>query len=370
VRLKSLTIEYLNKCNLKCAHCAVSASSDLSDKVRLADAKDWVAIAKRYGITELYISGGEPFLAFEELCDLVKYSSLLGIKSTAYTNAFWAPSMGSARDHLLPLHENGLNCLHLSLDCFHEKEGIPFQNLINIASVAHDIGLKVILNIVQTKNREIDYDFIKRTFGKYAINLEYSFAKSVGRATKLPGDTFIKESGDNLKKGCRYYANPLISAKGEVFACGGAYLLAGAHNPLRLGNVHDDPLPNIIEKFFDLKLMHPIATFGPAFLNELVGKDKSAPINNKSSCICEFCSYLLNNEEDVFVIQKKLQNPDPELKFKLKLAELAYKNIDLLNTGRIAPGIVLFCKSNFPTFVNLARRAVHNMRGYLRKERL
>jgi len=361
MQLKSLTIEYLNRCNLNCAHCAVSASSNLSDKVRLVDAKEWVAVAKRYGITELYISGGEPFLEFEELCDLVKYSHLLGIKSTVYTNAFWATSPENTRNHLLPLRESGLDCLHTSLDCFHEKEGISLQNLVNVASVAREMDLKVILNIVQTKDKEIDYNFIKRTFEKHAVNMEYSFAKSVGRASELSGKAFIREKRCNMKKGCRYYANPLISAKGEVFACGGAYLLAGAHNPLKLGNVHEIPLSDIIERFFNLKLMHSVATFGPFFLYELVAKERRLPVKNKFSCICEFCSYLLNDEENARIIQKKLENPDPELRFKLKLAELAYKNIDHLSTGRITPHIVLFCDYHFPTFIKFARKVINGI---------
>ena len=358
--LESLTIQYLSKCNLRCEHCVINASPDSSDKIGLKDAKNWIRTAKDCGAKDIYLCGGEPFLVFEELCELAKHSNSLDLRFNTYSNAFWARSLQGVREYLLPLQRNGLNSLKLSLDCFHMKEGVPLENLLNAASVANDIKLNLAIEVTQTKRKELSYNFIRKMFRNYKVHFEYDSVKPFGRAASLNKNVIIKEKKDNYKRGCRNYANPLISPKGKVFACGGAYLLANEVNPLYLGNAYHIPLSRLIEKSSHLKLLHLVATFGPYFIYELINSKERLSIRG-STYVCEFCCKLLNSEENVSIINEKMENPDSDLKIKLGLAELSYKNVNNLRVRRFNSQLVRFCRYRFPSLWRFIRMSVKSV---------
>jgi MoaA/NifB/PqqE/SkfB family radical SAM enzyme len=54
-------------CNLRCAHCFINCSpeSDALDFMTLEAVLDWLEIARRHGVREYYVTGGEPFMHAE-----------------------------------------------------------------------------------------------------------------------------------------------------------------------------------------------------------------------------------------------------------------------------------------------------------------
>jgi hypothetical protein len=361
--LKSLTIEYLNKCNLNCEHCAVNAGVEAFDKVELNHAKEWIKIASTYGATDVYICGGEPFLVFDEICELAKHAKSLSLNFTTFSNAFWASTIKNAQKHLFSLQRNGLTSLHLSLDCFHLRQGIPLQNFINAASVANDLGLNLTLNIIQTQLKEISYNYIRRLFKDYKVCFQYGTLRPWGRAINLDKKIFMKEKKENLKSGCRNYASPIISPKGDIFACCGAYHLANSINPLRLGNIYDISFPDTIDKFSNLKLLHLIATFGPYFIYKLILNRDKIFLNNRIH-ICEFCSFLLNRKENIDLINERLKNPTKELKINLNLAELSCKNSERLRTHNLTSGWAEFIRFHCPALWEFATQRVRALKRF------
>ena len=73
-------------------------------------------------------SGGEVFLQFNILANMIKYASSLGLRTTCTTNGFWATSYDVALEKLTTLKKNGLTKLGLSMDYYHQ-EFINIQNL-------------------------------------------------------------------------------------------------------------------------------------------------------------------------------------------------------------------------------------------------
>ncbi len=51
-------------CNLRCAHCFISCApeNDTLDFLTLETVLGWLEIARRYGVKEYYVTGGEPFM--------------------------------------------------------------------------------------------------------------------------------------------------------------------------------------------------------------------------------------------------------------------------------------------------------------------
>ena len=351
----SLTIEYLNKCNLRCAHCAVGASPEESDKIKLEDAKNWITIARDYGAKEISICGGEPFLVFDELCELARHSNSLGLDFVTFSNAFWAQTPEKTQEYLFPLKETGLTSLHLSFDCFHLREGIPLENFLNVASVASDIGLDLVINVLQSKRKEISPNFVRKTFKDYRVHFQYTSLRPLGRATGLNRKLFIKEKRDNYKKGC-LSPGLLIGPRGGAYACCGAYHLANSTNPLKLGSVFNVPFPRIIEKFSNLKLLAPLTIFGPSFIYDLIKLEEKG-FSDNSLYSCDLCCNLLNSQENVKIINEKLESPDQDLKVKLEIAELFYKNRVKVKLSCCNSGLVRFCKHRFPALWGFTVRA-------------
>ena len=358
----SLTIEYLNKCNLRCAHCAVKASPEMSDKVELGDAKNWITMAKKHGANEISVCGGEPFLVFDELCELAKHSSSLGSPFVTFSNAFWAQTPEKTRKYLAPLKKNGLAELHLSFDCFHLMQGIPLQNFRNVALVADEIGLKLVLNVLRTKKNEITPNFIKRNFKNYGMQVQYTPLRMLGRAANLDRKIFVKEEKDEFDKGCMS-PGLLISPRGEAYACCGAFHLANSANPLRLGNAYASSFLDIIERYKNLKLLLPLVVFGPSFINKIIGL-KEKEILRDSYFSCEFCCKLLNSEKNVRIINEMFENPTQNLKMWLKIAEMYYENKHRVQLSRFNSPLAKFCRNRFPAAWSLMARVEKNISKY------
>ncbi|MDD5431739.1 MAG: radical SAM protein [Candidatus Omnitrophica bacterium] len=355
--LEILTIEYLDKCNLSCAHCAVNASPSGDNKLSLEDAFSCILAARDHGVKCISLAGGEPFLVFEELCNIAQYSNSLGLKFNTFTNAFWAKDLAETKKFLEPLYSKGLSSLHLSLDCFHLEEGIGIQNLINIAKVAKKLGLKLTINVLQVEQGKISYSYVKKLFKGYDIIFEYESVMPMGRAAKLR-NRLIKDNLKNYSSGCRSFGSPIISPKGDVFACDGAYLLAGQGNPLKIGNIHETPVKQIFSKFCGLTLVNFIATFGPSSICEFVNP-QNIPVYGDSKHTCDFCNRILNIKENSDAIIEKFKLPDSALKIKLELTEICSKNVYSLRTQE-SPWdwkIKKFCRAKLPTFLSIWRFA-------------
>ncbi len=111
--LREVKIELTNKCSRNCKHCSSNATSD-SLNVKELDFNSVVKIikeAKLMGVETIVFTGGEP-LMYKGLCELVKLTSSLGMKSTIYSFAY---RNDQTLNQYRKLIENGLNKIIYSL---------------------------------------------------------------------------------------------------------------------------------------------------------------------------------------------------------------------------------------------------------------
>jgi len=78
--------EVTNACNLRCRHCYVAAGERLKEELDTSKALRLVDELDRIGVTDITISGGEPFLR-SDLWRIVKEIKSRKIPCTLYTNA-------------------------------------------------------------------------------------------------------------------------------------------------------------------------------------------------------------------------------------------------------------------------------------------
>lgn len=130
------------KCNLKCRHCMYACSPRWrGDWIPEEDALKVLSqlaegVKGRYPNAEVvginygfHFTGGEPFLNFDLLLELVEASSMLGLPSTfVETNCFWCRSDDAARGKMEELREAGLKGILVSVNPF-IVESVPFERI-------------------------------------------------------------------------------------------------------------------------------------------------------------------------------------------------------------------------------------------------
>jgi len=126
--------------------------------------------ASRLKAEWISFSGGEPFLEYDLLKELIEVSSGKGLKTEVVSNGSWGQTREEAHTILKPLIESGLDVLNLSIDDFH-SEFIPFESVMNAYWAAIDLGLKIVLMVSTGKDSKITSESLPELLGDDRIQV-------------------------------------------------------------------------------------------------------------------------------------------------------------------------------------------------------
>lgn len=101
----------------------------------------WEGLVRIAGDTaRVHITGGEPFLYFDRLVEIMQQAKRLGLTpvETIETNAGWNSSDTDITDKLRQLDELGMDRLKISWDAFHE-EFIDIESVRRLINVARQV---------------------------------------------------------------------------------------------------------------------------------------------------------------------------------------------------------------------------------------
>ena len=82
---RSLAIEITKKCNLRCAHCYLSAGDAADEELTTEEIKDLIKSAKKLGARSVSIGGGEPLMRSDYIA-IIKYALSLDLMVALGTN--------------------------------------------------------------------------------------------------------------------------------------------------------------------------------------------------------------------------------------------------------------------------------------------
>ena len=139
-RYAGLMLTY--RCSAACRfcyyHCSPQASGLMSVETAIESWQGLVRIAGKYA--KVHITGGEPFLYFDRMAQILKHASRLGLTplDSLETNAGVWSSDNELRDQLRFLDDCGLDRLKVSWDAFHE-EFIEVDKVRRFIRIARDI---------------------------------------------------------------------------------------------------------------------------------------------------------------------------------------------------------------------------------------
>ena len=260
-------------------------------------------------IERITFTGGEVLLLRDEILKLVEYATKLCKKTRIVSNGFWARNKESGRRLLSNLRRAGLSELILSADEYHFSE-LPATLMRNAADLLHEFGYPVIINRVTKHDGDSFRDFTAKC-GFHASELvvirpdmDAREAEFAGREKILVRNIGLSIEGrgatcrdDAAMRPLREFRGPCmeptrapsVSPEGLLFPC----CSPGSHYPsFQVGNLHEEPLRDLIEKLLDDPLAGFITTYGPAALMRLLAR-RDPQFDRDYSDVCNMCCTAL-----------------------------------------------------------------------------
>lgn len=297
------------QCNIECAHCVTNSSPRVKDSIPLEDILAIVdEVATIPKVTRLGLTGGEPFLRFDVMKEIVPYAAARGLSVSVITNAFWATSVETACRMLEQLP--GLVRIGLSEDIFHRKF-IPRIRVENAARASKTLGIAAGIRFSFLKDKESALTkFIDDLHG--AVTEDEIDAQPVVRTGRAIEKVDEKElfKFDPRKVTCSAVNRPVVTPSGNVYACCGPSLsIRGPENPLILGNIQKgDTLRGIVETSENNYMVQAIRALGPFWLARLTGQGRFLHYNYSDHC--DVCRIVLSDREAVAILKERLAMPE------------------------------------------------------------
>lgn len=271
--MRKAIIQFTNKCNAQCRHCAY----ECGPKGETMNKKDIEKVLKHLPETIEYfvISGGEPLVAMDELRHMLSYireqKLIPNARIHVETNGFWARDAESAYRVLKELHEFGVHGVALaSMDKFHREAGINTENLEWNPSTPIYLALERLY-----KETGSTRDYPIEVEAKGAVH----GVLPVGRARNLPEEEFAVRSVCD------------ISLENEVTIDprGIAYLCCWRTIP-SIGSAIDRPVDELVREASKDKIMQALLEQGPEGAAKELGvyKETDEEIYRINPCVkCE-----------------------------------------------------------------------------------
>lgn len=306
--IKPLSVEFeiTNKCNQQCKHCGMSANQIVGkNKWKKYELEKLIDDLYNIGIPSISITGGEPFLEFENLCHTIKYSQGKIDICKISTNGFWGNEPKLYFDKMV---ECGLLNNKFFIPCILLPIGeqtIPLQYLCNIINYVccnfrkNDIHIGI-THIREHGDKSKITDFIKlyeEIFGQFPEDrvyiTEYYYINSsiMQNEAKVNCRPVIEYLSENKKcfnncVGKNIMPKLFIKCSGTCYSC----VCFNVSEELKLGNYFEQGIDSILEQLEDNKYIAFIEKNGIDGFRDLIPNYVLRNIMIDNSCAaCEFC---------------------------------------------------------------------------------
>jgi MoaA/NifB/PqqE/SkfB family radical SAM enzyme len=286
------------RCNAACSHCFTSCgprrTESLSREQLLALMDQAASIANDQPL-KFSFSGGEIFLDFDLLLELVAHGKQLGaVEVTCVTNGYWGASMERARTILSALREAGMTHFAVSTSRFH-RQFIKRRRVENVLRAARDIGLPCSVKLAFTRSDAADVEAERR----WAISAgaeelqELPVLPHLSAGTVLPEDEYERTPG--LPEGRCPSPWLTVTETGDAYTCCVPDAFAP---PLRLGHIRDSPLADLRQRFLLGGVQQILRTEGPiAFARAAQVRNLGDRLRTGYQGACDLCTHLATDPE-------------------------------------------------------------------------
>lgn len=309
IRPLQFTFEITNKCNCNCKDCGMAANRlDINRKdLSKEQLKELADSLYEFGIPSIAITGGEPFLKFNDMCYLINYAQGKLDFIKLITNGFWGVK---ADYYFKKLEESGLfnnkffvPTIQISIG----EQSVPLEYICNIIKYVTDNYSedKLHLGIIHTRERNMDksklqelYEMYIKKYGDFPSRKVYLtdsyYVNSNPVATeKIEVETIsaydLLVTCDN--KFCEEigtFVSPKIFMKcnGDCYPCE----VFNTHKFVYLGNLFTDGIVNIMQNYNTNKYIKFISKNGTIGFRDVLSSKILKENEFETVCYaCEFC---------------------------------------------------------------------------------
>ncbi|MDY6229092.1 MAG: radical SAM protein [Clostridium sp.] len=289
----SIGITIGNKCNASCEICCMSSNPQSNSIISIEEIKKYLeSIKNNNNIRVISFTGGEVFLYYNQLKELILFVNECDKVSTITTNGFWAKDLNSTIEILNELKLLGLGGITVSYDEFHQKY-IPITNINNILIAGKEVDLPVSIQSVIIKrsvNKWID------SLSDNLVNTSITFVPCfpVGEAQRnIDNNQYIREKSLYGLK-CRKNGAYSVTADGNIWPCCSPYITETA---LLLGNIADDKtVDNTIRKLRTNIILYCLRNYGFDIFIDYARENLSIDLPEKVISSCELCGIIFKKE--------------------------------------------------------------------------
>jgi hypothetical protein len=306
----NLALQYALRCNISCGHCSANAGPKVGRRMSLDFAKDVLEQSASVELIDrITFTGGEVLLLRQDILELVACAKRAGKKTRIVSNGFWALNREAGRRLLEELSEAGLTELTLSADEYHYNE-LPASVTKNAAELLREFGFAVIINRVERRGGDTFSTFIDKCgfdsdqlvifrpefglseandIGQSKILVRNVGLSLEGRAANLREDTTMRPLSQFHGVCDQPSKAPSVSPEGLLFPCCSP---GSNYETFQIGNLHETPLRDLIQRLQDDPLANFITTYGPADLIRLLAT-RDPSFDREYSDICNMCCTAL-----------------------------------------------------------------------------
>lgn len=262
------------KCNCRCQFCYYNCSPEKGGLMPVDTViNTWQSLKKLAGDTaKIHLTGGEPFLYFERLCEILKAGKKerLGKIDLIETNGYWVENEKIIKERLKMLDELGMVRFKISCDVFHQQY-VDIEPVRRLAKAAVEIlgqprvlirWQKFLDNPVKMKNITKE-----KKSQNYISTLKQYPCRFTGRAAGTFAEKVVSVPTERI---C------LLNCKSDFLGAKSVHvdpygnIFSGTCSGIIIGNVGDSPLDEIWEQFDPSNSEFVAALFksGPAGLLE------------------------------------------------------------------------------------------------------
>ncbi len=307
VRPIQFTFEITNRCNCRCEHCGMSAGSK-TDKPRLSLSELEIIAneCEKSGILSYAITGGEPFLEFDNMCKFIALNKGKLDCIKLISNGFWGKDV---KKYFRGLQDAGLfenKFIVPSIQISIGEQDVPLEHVCNIIEYAtkNYTNSQLHLGIIFTRSEKTGdklsslYDIYVKKFGTFPQKRVYltlseykNYVKGQGEKLNVKSSSLYEEVGkcdNNFAQELGKFVSPKIFMKvnGDCYPCE----IFNMHKDVYLGNLFTDGIESILNVYNSNKYIDFIRNYGTAMFREVIPERVLKENSAETPCMaCEFC---------------------------------------------------------------------------------